>query len=76
MPSINKTLRKVALDTRTNRQIICDTFGISYKQSYRAPQAPVGTPARRHKARDKIRERIVYSPAHSNVGKLNHRLFR
>mgnify|MGYP003579121807 CR=1 FL=1 len=76
MPSINNAMRKVALDTRTNRQIICDTFGISYAASYRSPFANVGTPARKHKPRHVVAERAVYSPAHSHVGKLIRRLFR
>lgn len=76
MVKLNKAFIQVMAGERTDRQIICDTFGVPYHVSYRSAFTNVGTPARKHKLnRKQRREHIMYSNAHTNVGKLSNRLF-
>lgn len=74
---LNKQFIQVMAKERTDRQIICDAFGVPYHVSYRSEFANKPTPARRRKMSQKARhDHIKYSPAHSNVGgTINRRLF-
>ena len=76
MKGISEAFRNAANAARTDRQIICDVFGITYAQSYRSDFANKPTPKRRSKRnRRQMYEHVRFSASHTHVGKLSNRLF-